>query len=196
MNPFLRSLERHPVIAGIKSIEQAPQALEAGVAILFVLAGTIFDLQEMAAAPWRKRALIFAHVDLLQGIGRDAWGMRFLATEIGVDGILTTRTQLIKAAKDEGLYAIQRFFMLDSEAIKTAIQVLKHSQPDAVELLPALILPSIWRRLPLSEFPPIIAGGLVETVEEVNAILQTPAKAVSTSRQALWSAVGVRSRGR
>jgi len=183
----LQALERTPVIAGIKNLTDVETALDAGVEILFFLSGTIFDLQSLANQAWRRRALVFAHVDLLQGIGRDVPGMRFLAREIQVDGVLTTRTQLIKAAKDEGLYAIQRFFMLDSEALKTAVNVLKNSRPDAVEILPALILPHIWHRLPIAQLPPIIAGGLVETPAELEAVLRTPVKAVSTSRPDLWS---------
>lgn len=187
MSRLLQALERTPVIAGIKNIADVETALNAGVEILFFLSGTIFDLQALANQAWRRRALVFAHVDLLQGIGRDVPGMRFLAREIQVDGVLTTRTQLIKAAKDEGLYAIQRFFMLDSEALKTSVKVLKTSRPDAVEILPALILPHIWHRLPIPQLPPIIAGGLVETAADLEAVLRTPVKAVSTSRPALWS---------
>lgn len=191
INTFLRALERKPVIAGIKQLKDARAALRAQIEIIFFLTGTIFELKELLDVVTRqsreRRALVFSHVDLLQGIGRDPAGMRFLAREIGVDGILTTRSHLIRAAKDEGLYTIQRLFLLDSEAIKTAVNVLTNSKPDAVEILPALVLPNIWRRLPLDKLPPIIAGGLVETENELRTVLSAPVKAVSTSRQALWA---------
>jgi len=168
-------------------------ALRAGLRVVFFLTGTVFDLQEAvsinkAVEDPRRRTLIFAHIDLIQGIGRDPAGMRVLAKQVGVDGILTTRSNLIRAAKDEGLYTIQRLFILDSESLKTAVQILNASKPDAVELLPALVLPNIQRRLPVDTLPPIIAGGLVETQAELQTVLRTPAKAVSTSAQTLWFA--------
>lgn len=183
---LLSHLKKKPVIAGIKNIEDASIAVENGVEILFFLTGTLFDLQDLVRRDLNPRPLIFAHVDLLQGIGKDQWGLRFLARDVGVDGILTTRSHLIKAAKKEGLLAIQRLFVLDSEALKTGLSIVKSSQPDAIEILPALILPHIHQRLPVNELPPIIAGGLIETTDELRAVLKTPARAVSTSRQELW----------
>lgn len=184
---LLSRLKKKPVIAGVKSVDDAVKAVEKQVEILFFLTGTLFDLRELVQRDLTPRPLIFAHVDLLQGIGKDQWGMRFLAQDVGVDGILTTRSHLIKSAKKEGLLAIQRLFVLDSEALKTGLSIVSSSEPDAVEILPALILPHIHQRLPVSDLPPIIAGGLIETVDELKAILKTPARAVSTSRQELWA---------
>lgn len=184
---LLSRLQKKPVIAGVKNVEDALRAVELQVEILFFLTGTLFDLQELVRYDLEPRPLIFAHVDLLQGIGKDQWGLRFLAREVGVDGILTTRSQLVKAAKKEGLLAVQRLFVLDSEALKTGLSIVTASAPDAVEILPALILPHIHQRLPVAELPPIIAGGLIETVDEVRAVLKTPARAVSTSRKELWT---------
>ncbi|NLN27411.1 MAG: glycerol-3-phosphate responsive antiterminator [Firmicutes bacterium] len=184
---LLPRLRKKPVIAGVKSVEDALLAVEKQMEIIFFLTGTLFDLQDLVKRDLQPRPLIFAHVDLLQGIGKDQWGMRFLAQVVGVDGILTTRSHLVKAAKKEGLLAIQRLFVLDSEALKTGLSIISSSAPDAIEILPALILPHIHQRLPVDELPPIIAGGLIETVDELKAVLRTPAMAVSTSRQELWS---------
>ncbi|MGE5577944.1 MAG: glycerol-3-phosphate responsive antiterminator [Syntrophothermus sp.] len=185
-------LKKRPVIGGIKQPEDLPVALEDGLEVLFFLTGTIFDLREMVAETRNRKKLAFVHIDLLEGIGKDRVGVRFLAEEIGVKGILTTRTQLVRAAKEQGLIAIQRLFMLDSEALKTGIHVTSNARPDAVEILPALILPNIIGRLPLAQMPPVIGGGLVETPEELKAILGARGPggerilAVSTSSKDLW----------
>lgn len=184
---LLSRLKKKPVIAGVKNIDDAALAVERHVEILFFLTGTLFDLRDLVRLELDPRPLVFAHVDLLQGIGKDQWGLRFLARDVGVDGILTTRSHLIKSAKKEGLMAIQRLFVLDSEALKTGLSIVSSSQPDAVEILPALILPHIHQRLPVNDLPPIIAGGLIETADELRAVLKTPARAVSTSRQELWA---------
>ncbi|HEX6970798.1 MAG TPA: glycerol-3-phosphate responsive antiterminator, partial [Limnochordia bacterium] len=103
MRDLVTALRAGPVIAGLKAPAAARRAIARGARVLFVLTGTLFDLREVVAVGREANALVFAHLDLLQGIGRDAPGLRFLAREVGVDGILTTRSFLIKAAKDEGL---------------------------------------------------------------------------------------------
>jgi glycerol uptake operon antiterminator len=56
-----------------------------------------------------------------------------------------------------------------------------------VEILPALVVPAVRERLLSHELPPMIAGGLVETEEELERIVRPPVLAVSTSRAELWN---------
>lgn len=179
-------LRKTTVIPGVKGINELKQAIATEAPIVFFLTGGIFGLRDAVEITKAAGTFLFAHVDLLQGIGKDAEGMRYLAEEIGVQGILSTRSFLIKAAQQEGLATIQRVFAVDSEALRTGFDVVKSARPDALEVLPALVLPSIHHRLPFTELPPVIAGGLLETKEELAAVLQTPAVAVSTSAPALW----------
>jgi glycerol uptake operon antiterminator len=183
---FWAALAKKPVIAGLKGIEHAQLAAERGILACFYLTGNIFELRELAKICRAKGQMVFAHVDLINGIAKDGHGMMMLADELQVDGVLTTRSHLITAAQKAGLLGIQRLFMLDSEALQTGLKMVQVSHPDAVELLPAPILPYIARRLP-RQLPPIIAGGLVETFEELEMVLRTPVVAVSTSQMELWS---------
>lgn len=182
----LRSrLARKPVIAGLKGLADAEDACQCGVEVCFYLVGNVFELRQIAAGCRQQQQMIFAHVDLIQGVARDKYGIQFLAEELGVDGILTTKSHLVAAARNQGILAIQRLFMLDSEALRTGLRMVESSKPQAVEILPALILPNLERRIPKG-LPPMIGGGLVETQEELEAILKTPAIAVSTSQKTLW----------
>lgn len=184
---FVKAARSAPVIAGIRERSDVGRALERGAKLLFYLSGTIFDLEEIGRQARAAGALLFVHADLLAGIGKDADGMRFLARHQGVAGILSTRSLLLKAAAEAGLLTVQRVFALDSEALHTAVKVIKSTGPNAVEILPGLILPHIVHRLPLSELPPVIAGGLVEKQEQLAELLAAGALAVSTSRPELWS---------
>ncbi|NLM40441.1 MAG: glycerol-3-phosphate responsive antiterminator [Firmicutes bacterium] len=183
---FRAATAKKPVIAGLKGIEYVQRAAEEGIRACFYLTGNIFELREVTKLCHENGQLIFAHVDLINGIAKDSHGMMVLADEVQVDGILTTRSHLITAAQKAGLLGIQRLFMLDSEALQTGLKMLQTSNPDAVELLPAPIMPHIAGRLP-KKLPPIIAGGLVETAEELQMILRPPVVAVSTSKMELWS---------
>ncbi|HHT68214.1 MAG TPA: glycerol-3-phosphate responsive antiterminator [Firmicutes bacterium] len=179
-------LAEKPIIAGLKGKNDAPHTVEAGIKVCFYLTGDIFELRELAALCKEQDQMLFAHVDLIGGIAKDAPGMEVLASEIGIDGVLTTKGYLVTAAQKAGLLGIQRLFMLDSEALRTGLRMIHSSQPDAVEILPALVLPSVRERLP-ERFPPMIAGGLVETRSELEQIIKPPVLAVSTSRVELWN---------
>ncbi len=183
----LRSnLAQKPIIAGLKGIENAERAAACGIKTCFYPTGDIFELKKMVTAAKAQGQMVFAHVDLIAGIAKDSCGMQFLASEIGVDGILTTKGYLIGAAQKAGLLGIQRLFILDSEALRTGLKMLESNRPDAVEILPALICPHISKRLP-PNLPPIIAGGLVETEAELKDVLHPPVLAVSTSSVELWN---------
>jgi glycerol uptake operon antiterminator len=59
--------------------------------------------------------------------------------------------------------------------------------PDAVEILPGVILPSIAQELAKrGALPPLIAGGLIRTMAQVEAVLGAGAVAVSTSEISIW----------
>jgi len=184
---FFETLQRRPVIAALRRAGEVEEATRHGAAILFILGGDIFALRESAAAARASGRPLLAHVDLIKGIGRDEAGIRFLARDLGVDGVLTTRANLIGPAKREGLLAIQRLFVLDSESLEAGLPSVERATPDAVEVLPGVILPLIAERLRQASLPPLIAGGLIRTREQVLAALQAGAVGVSTSERSLWA---------
>lgn len=177
---------RSPIIAGVRGKTDLNAAIESGVQTVFFLEASLFAVREMVARVADLGILSFSHVDLMTGIGKDAEGMKFLAEEVGLDGIVTTRSHLVKAAKEANLLTVQRIFLLDSESLRTGFQVVSNSEPDAVEVLPALVVPYLRDVLQKELSIPIIAGGLISTAEELRRVLQPPVVAVSTSRKELW----------
>lgn len=183
---FLAALRSQRLIAAVKEPAQVARAEAAGLRVVFHLVGTIYDVAETARGR-SAGTMLFCHVDLIQGLAKDEVGMRLLAQDLKVDGILTTRRHLIRAAQDQGLVAILRLFLMDSEGLRTALEVARGAKPDAVEILPAVALPAVAHRIPFADLPPAISGGLVERPEQVERILKTPVMAVSTSHQPLWT---------
>lgn len=194
---FFEVLKSRPVIAGLRDSAGVQLAIQHGVGVLFILGEDIFALRESVAKAHAERRLILAHVDLIKGIGRDEAGVRFLARELEVDGILTTRANLIGPARREGLIAIQRLFVLDSESLEAGLPTVARAAPDAVEVLPGVILPTIAQHLAgRGTLPPLIAGGLIRTTAQVDAVLHAGAVAVSTSESSLWGYPGTPTPGR
>jgi glycerol uptake operon antiterminator len=191
---FFAALKARPVIAGLRRAAEVEGALARGVGVVFILGEDIFALRESVAAAHTHGRLLLAHIDLIKGIGRDEAGVRFLAQMLKIDGILTTRANLIGPAKREGLIAVQRLFVLDSESLEAGLPTVERAGPDAVEVLPGVILPLIAPRLRQAHLPPVIAGGLIRTTGQVQEILGAGAVGVSTSVEELWAVQGQKGR--
>lgn len=138
--------------------------------------------EHIKAAHARGKKLL-VHIDLAEGIGKDEAGVRYLAG-LGCDGIISTRAQIIKYAKKEGLFTVQRFFTLDSQGLEGIDDMLSGTRPSMMEIMPGVITKTI-SRFSKSDIP-VIAGGLIESKEEATAALGAGAMAVSTGREELW----------
>ena len=119
----------------------------------------------------------------MQGIGKDKAGLQYVKQK-KVDGIISTRVSIIKAARDVGLFTVQRFFAVDSHSIDTTLESIKSSKPDMIEVMPG-IATKVIAKLKGQLNIPIIGGGLVDTADEVRAILRSGASGVSTSKKEL-----------
>jgi len=188
MLDFLTFLQNSPVIAAFRDIKGFSIQGLSHTNVLFILGGTIFDLPEIVEQARRYEKLVLVDIDLMKGIGKDALGIRFLAKESKIDGIITTRSNLIKSAQKEGLVSIQRIFVLDSESLTGALSIIEKSNPDALEVLPGLILPKIMKKIRDITSIPVIAGGLITQEEEIRKILDSGAIGISTSSSYLLSA--------
>ncbi|MBA3063363.1 MAG: glycerol-3-phosphate responsive antiterminator [Atribacteria sp.] len=178
--------KEHPVIASIRNDTDFEYALSSKVAALFILCGDIFNLPQIMKECKEHNKLVFLHMDLIKGIGRDREGVIYLAKKKLCHGIVTTKSNLIEVAKKEGLIAIQRLFLLDSAALKTGEQLLKNNQPDAVEILPGIAAPYFIEHIYKELLCPVIAGGLISNKKEIEELLKKGVLAVSTSKKELW----------
>ena len=122
-------------------------------------------------------------MDLAEGVGKDRAGIRFLA-QCGADGVLSTRAQLIRFAKEQHLLTVQRFFTLDSKGMDSIDDMLRTTEPHMMELMPGIIGKTV-QRFSRGHIP-VIAGGLVQTRQEVMDALNSGATAVSTGQKELW----------
>lgn len=177
----MKDLGEKSIIAAVRTEEEFSAALTSGVNCVFLLCSNILTLGEWLKNAHAAEKKVFVHLDMAEGIGRDNAGVAYLA-DLGVDGVISTRTGIIRAARELGLPAVQRVFTIDSQAI----QVSTGARPSFIEVMPGVI-PKVIRRFCRTTTVPIIAGGLIETAEEVTAALNSGAIAVSTANQALWT---------
>lgn len=183
---FYQILERSPVIAAVFSTDDFQTALDSPCEIIFLLGGNICELEHLLEQTHSRQKRLFVHIDLLGGIGRDQYSVRHLKQSFQLDGIITTKSNIARFAKEEGLFIIQRFFMLDSKSFESADRSVSSPDADAVEILPG-IMPSVIKQISKRAKVPVIAGGLVRSKKEAIDALNAGAMGVSTSCKALWS---------
>jgi glycerol uptake operon antiterminator len=183
---FLDALRESPVIAAVRDMEDLEHALDRKIRVIFLLAGDIFNLIDIRESMRAQGHLFLLHLDLIRGIARDQAGISYLKQYFRIDGIISTHANIIQYARKQRLIALQRLFIVDSESLKSGARLVASSKPDSVEILPGIILPFIHESLLQLDLPPIVAGGLIRTREEVDRILAAGAVAVSTSRKELW----------
>jgi glycerol uptake operon antiterminator len=175
----------YKIAAAIRTEKDFSKALRSKVDMIFLLHTNIMTLPPSIREIHAVSKKAFVHVDFAEGLGKDKAGLQYLK-KLGVDGICTTRTNLVRIAKDVGLVTVQRFFMVDSHSVGTSLESIRIAKPDIVELMPAIVTKKIKEFTSLVDVP-LIAGGLVETEEEVRAALESGADVVSTGETELWS---------
>lgn len=177
----------HPIIAAVRSRREFETALACRTTAIFLLAGAILDLPAYIAAANQADKKLFIHMDMIDGLGKDAAAVEYVA-KLAPYGIISTRGNIIKLAKNLGLCTVQRFFIVDGRSVATAKDTVRQTKPAFAELMPGLVGKAI--REFCSENLPIIAGGLVSDPAEVKSSLAAGAVAVSTSEQSLWDSWG------
>ena len=162
-----------PVIASVKDEAGLVQALESDCQVVFLLWGTIVNIDSLVQQVHSRGKICFVHIDLVEGLGNREIAVDGLIKLCHPDGIISTKTPFIRRAQSLGLMGIQRVFLLDS------------LRPDFIEVLPGII-PTVIRELAGKTAVPLIAGGLIRSKQDVIQALQAGVIAVSTTSQAVW----------
>lgn len=183
---LVRLMNDAPIIAAVKNDAELDKALESGCSIVFFLYGSLMTVSAQVERVTAAGKCPIVHIDLIDGLStkRDI-AVDFICEKTAAEGIISTRPQLIRRAKERGLIAIQRFFLLDSLAFGNVVR--QQSEADAVDILPGT-MPKIVRRLAETVRSPIIASGLISDKEDIIAALSAGASAVSTTSAPLWFA--------
>ena len=166
--------------------EHLDEALAAHGKIVYFLTGDLESCGPMLARALAAGKVPIVNLDLLSGFSRDKYAVNFLK-RVGAAGIISTHLDPLRHARSIGLYAIQRTFLLDSGAMDTIANQLKNSPVDALEILPALVAPKVLNRVrAISPDLPVVGGGLIENMKEVEELLAQGISAISTSNPQMW----------
>ncbi|MCM3339649.1 MULTISPECIES: glycerol-3-phosphate responsive antiterminator [unclassified Paenibacillus] len=133
--------------------------------------------------PYQKKLLL--HVDLIQGLQSDSYAAEFLCQEFNPYGLLSTKANVIIRAKQKGVIAIQRIFLIDNSSFEKSCSLLEKTNPDFIEVLPSPML-HVMNKSKQGPDIPLLAGGFIRTTADVDEALGAGAVAVTTSSKELW----------
>lgn len=128
---------------------------------------------------------VIVHIDLINGLCNDKYGAEYLCQKLKVDGIISTKSNVLLTAKANKCLAIQRIFLIDSTSLSRSIDLVNKIEPDYLEVLPA-IASGIISEIIHSVGMPIIGGGLITTQAEIDICLKVGLFAITSSKKELW----------
>ncbi|KON90035.1 hypothetical protein AF332_26640 [Sporosarcina globispora] len=178
-------MKNNPIIAAVRDVSLIKKAVLSPVETIFLMTGDIFSIEHCVEESRKYHKSIFLHVDLIKGIANDREGIKYLSQKVKPNGIVSTKNQLIQAAKKEGLLAIQHLFMLDTQAYENGIRNVSNVQPDAIEIMPGL-MPRIIQELYEKIDCPIITAGLIKHPNEIRKVIEAGAQGVAIGEPELW----------
>ncbi len=174
------------IIPAVRKPELLDRALAAHGKILYLLCGDPENIGDLLQRTLAAGKLPIVNVDLLSGLSRDYHALNYLEKR-GAKGIISTHGETLRHAQSLGLYVIQRTFLLDSGAMDNICHQMKNSTVDALEVLPAVAAPKLVGRV--KSIPteiPLVGGGLISSMREVEDLLARGLAAVSISDSQLW----------
>jgi glycerol uptake operon antiterminator len=183
---LIKILQDNPVIASVKNDAGMRCALDSECRVVFLLYGSILNIRSIVRTLKEHGKIVFVDVDLLEGFANKEIVAEYLKIHTDLDGVLSSKAFMVKAAKGQGLFAVQRFFLIDSISYNNIPKQLKISNADCIEILPGC-MPRVISWLVEDLTIPLIAGGLVCDKEDVVAALKAGATAIASSNQGVWT---------
>ncbi|MDD5017197.1 MAG: glycerol-3-phosphate responsive antiterminator [Eubacteriales bacterium] len=185
MHAYIETIHENPIIAAVHNRPDLERALDLRVPMIFLLNTDIFSAKEFVGMALSAGSHVFLHMDLIDGLAPCAKALDYVKNRIGPSGIISTKSALIKYAREQGVFSIQRFFMVDSASFDQSVKSAKKIRPSMIELMPGTIPDTIHRFADEIDIP-VIAGGLVTTRQQVIDALSSGAIGVSTGKKELW----------
>jgi glycerol uptake operon antiterminator len=144
----------------------------------------LLDLRPILDHALEREVAVYVNVDHIDGIHPDSAGLRFLAHQLHIVGIVSSNPRILTLGKGFELETIQRLFAVDSTGLETALETIDSHHVDLLDISPALVIPYVVSHtvLPL----PFIGSGLISTLQQVQSVLRAGALRVTTARSELY----------
>jgi len=182
---FYKAITNNPIIAAVKDDAGVEKCLMLSeISVVFVLYGKVSTINLIVDKIKKAGKQAVVHMDLVAGLSGKIEAVDFIATYTKADGIISTRIEQIRHAKNLGLSTVYRIFLIDTKVLDK-LQSRGVEDADIVEILPGL-MPKIIKKVSKELEVPVIAGGLISDKEDVMAALKAGAIAISSTNEKVW----------
>ena len=180
---ILQLIEENPIILGINKESDLKLAAKAESQVVFTLFGSISNIGNTIHDLKKMKQLVFVNIDMVDGFSPRNSVVDFLKT-MELDGIISSKPTILRYAKEQGIFTIHRFFILDSSSWRSIDRQLEISQADIINIAPGWTKVIQWTHERFST--PIISSGLVCDKEIVIENLNAGAIAICTTNPDVW----------
>ena len=177
--------DRQKIIPVIENRIEFLRALNAPkISTILLRHCNLLDLRPVLDHAFEREVAVYVNVDHIDGIHPDSAGLRFLAHQLHIAGIVSSNPRILTLGKGFELETIQRLFAVDSTGLETALESVDSHHVNLLDISPALVIPYVVSHtvLPL----PFIGSGLISTLQQVQSVLRAGALRVTTARSELY----------
>ncbi|MGO3049643.1 glycerol-3-phosphate responsive antiterminator GlpP [Staphylococcus casei] len=171
-----------PAVRSMKDLEKLTQTDYKECVLLDTHIGHVKSIMELLK---KNHVETYMHIDLIKGMSHDEFACEYIIQNYHPKGIVSTKTKVINKAKALNTITVFRVFILDSHALNRSIELIKRVEPDFVEVLPGIATKAI-QIINEETDTSVIAGGLINDIEEVDVAIENGAKYITTSDRKLW----------
>jgi len=162
------------------------QALDLGYRQVLIERGSLLAMVGPLAGAARQGIAIFVNLDAVEGLAPDSAALAFLATDLGLSGVLSVKPHLLRDASRFRLRTVQRIHALDSTGLQTGLNSIVSPPPFAIAVAPAVAIPQIMPSIRATTSTPIWGTGFITSAEQANEVLAAGADVVSSGRVEVW----------
>ena len=162
------------------------QALDLGYRQVLIERGSLLAMVGPLASAARQGIAIFVNLDAVEGLAPDSAALAFLATDLGLSGVLSVKPHLLKDASRFRLRTVQRIHALDSTGLETGLNSIVSPPPYAIAVAPAVAVPQVMSTIRGTTRTPVWGTGFITSIEQANEVLAAGADVVSSGRPEVW----------
>ena len=182
---LINLFKTNPIILGIKSKKDFIEIENNPSKIVFTLFGDVSNIIDIINILKLMDKHVFISVDMVSGLSSQNSVIDFLINNTEVDGIISSKPQLLSYARKKGLFTIHRFFIIDSSSWRSIEHQINISKSDIINITPGW--PKIVNWTVDKYDAPVISSGLVCDRATVIENLQAGAIAICTTNHDVWN---------
>ncbi|NQP33989.1 glycerol-3-phosphate responsive antiterminator [Streptococcus suis] len=177
-------IKQNPRIPAVNSYDSLNRVIHSANKVVYVLFGDINTINTIIRELKEAGKVVFVNIDLIEGLASKEATVEFIQNNTGADGIISSKSNVVRAASDKGIFAIQRSFAIDSKAFSMIPKLVNNSRADVLDLQPGS-MPKVIKWVLEKINIPVIASGLVCEIDDIENALEAGAIGVSSTNECI-----------